>query len=229
MTCYRFQQAAHTLWRRFCPPTKELAENACHSQKDPEDASGLPLLHRKTSASVFACTLTRGRFLLGSSNCLQVGLCYSSTNSLMLSAVESTKQTASAAKFSGYSPSTLFESEHRGTIILFFARCVWAGGAGVGGWNAPVAEQAVSNFPSCLCWIFFLYSLFFFFVRLSMFSGDVRMCLCLTTSLKRWMSMNRRFSRIMFVCSQGDNSRLNWNPRGECIQIAFRYRHSDRF
>lgn len=74
------------------PHTKKLAGNTCQNERDHDDASGLALLYRKTlynpSASIFACTLAMARFLLLCSLCcLQVGLCYSSIDSLMLSPV----------------------------------------------------------------------------------------------------------------------------------------------
>lgn len=63
----------------------------------------------------------------------------------MLSPLESTNQTGSAAKFRAIPrvPS-LSQSSEQG---FCFSGCVWADGAGVGDGIALIAEQAVSNPP----------------------------------------------------------------------------------
>lgn len=106
----------HFIVKGTFSPAKKLGGNACQNWKGHVDPLGLALLYRNPlhnpSASIAICTLAMAVLLLLCSLChLQVGLCYSSSDSLMLSPLESTKQTGSAAKFSGYSPSTFSESE----------------------------------------------------------------------------------------------------------------------
>lgn len=164
-------------------------------------------------------------FLLLCSLChLQVGLCYSSSDSLMLSPVETTKQTGSAAKFSGYSPSTLSESE---TVEQWFLFLLDVFGQMVQEWAAValslLSRQWAIPLDVCCVTFFFLSPPFFFFlVKVYMYSGVVRVHLCSTRSLKKLMWVNRKCWRSMFYCSQGDKSRLSWNPRGEYFQVDFK-------
>lgn len=117
-------------------PAKKLAGSACQDWKGHEDPLCLAFLHRNhfhnPSAPVAICTLAMAVvLLLCSLRRLQVGLCYSSSDSLMLSPLESTKQTGCAAKFSGHSLSTFSESEAVEQWFCFCWMCLggrcWSG------------------------------------------------------------------------------------------------------